>query len=83
MAIVGAKVLSTVLSAVRIFIKPKFPSPTIRLPAESSTISSALSIPLPELSLLFMLAELSISINILAGTSPVPEPGGKGLEIAF
>jgi hypothetical protein len=30
-----------------------------------------------------MLAELSKSINILAGTSPEPEPGGKGLEIAF
>ena len=79
----AAKVRSTVLSAVRIFTKPKFPSPTIRLPAESYTISFGLSIPLPELSFLFMLAELSKSINMLAGTSPGPEPGGKGLEIAF
>ena len=30
-----------------------------------------------------MLAELSKSINILAGTSPSPDPGGIGLEKTF
>ena len=33
--------------------------------------------------LLFILAELSRRINILAGTSPSPDPGGTPLEFAI
>ena len=52
-------------------------------PSVSSIMSVGFSIPSPAIIFLFMLAELSRSINILAGTSPSPEPGGIGLEIAF
>ena len=55
----------------------------ITFPSESSTMSLGFSIPSPVIIFLFILAELSKSINILAGTSPSPEPGGIALEIAF
>ena len=50
-------------------------------PLPSIVIEEILGLPPPIL--LFILAELSKSISILAGTSPSPDPGGTGLEFAI
>ena len=78
-----AKLESTLLVAVKILAKPSLPSPMIKFPSPISTTSPGFSIPSPAIILFLMLAELSKSINILAGTSPSPDPGGIGLEKTF
>ena len=48
------------------------------LPSPSIVIEDILGIPAPIVR--FILAELSSKNNIFAGTSPLPDPGGSGLE---
>ena len=68
---------------VKNFTSPPLSCETIILPSESSitSLGSSMESSTPEI-VSFMLAELSKSINIFAGISPTPDPGGIGFEKA-
>ena len=77
-----ANEVSFLLSAVKILTAPSPFSPTIKFPSDNSTAQSTPESPkyVPPVTGFFILNELSNKNNILAGTSPSPDPGGIGFE---